>query len=71
MGEEHINKAYATGGAELAADAVERLVGIAPDYVLVTDTDGFLAMVGTLGEVEVDSESRSRPRTPTSRCTAG
>ena len=56
VGEERINKAYATGGAELAADAVERLVGIAPDYVLVTDTDGFLAMVGTLGEVEVDSE---------------
>ena len=55
-GEARINTAYATGGAELAAGAVERLVGIAPDYVLVTDTDGFLAMVGTLGEVEVDSE---------------
>jgi LCP family protein required for cell wall assembly len=55
-GEERINTAYATGGAELAAGAVERLVGIAPDYVLVTDTDGFLAMVDTLGEVDVDSE---------------
>ncbi len=55
-GEARINTAYAAGGAELAAGAVERLVGIAPDYVLVTDTDGFLAMVGTLGEVEVDSE---------------
>ena len=62
VGEERINKAYATGGAELAADAVERLVGIAPDYVLVTDTDGFLAMVGTLGEVEVDSEFAFRGR---------
>ena len=56
VGEERINAAYAQGGAELAAGAVERLVGIPPDYVLVTDTDGFLAMVGTLGEVEVDSE---------------
>ena len=55
-GEARINTAYDAGGAELAAGAVERLVGIAPDYVLVTDTDGFLAMVGTLGEVEVDSE---------------
>jgi LCP family protein required for cell wall assembly len=55
-GEARINTAYAAGGAELAAGAVERLVGIPPDYVLVTDTDGFLAMVGTLGEVEVDSE---------------
>ena len=55
-GEDRVNTAYATGGAELAAGAVERLVGIPPDYVLVTDTDGFLAMVGTLGEVDVDSE---------------
>ena len=55
-GEARINTAYEEGGAELAAGAVERLVGIAPDYVLVTDTDGFLAMVGTLGDVEVDSE---------------
>ena len=54
-GEARINTAYEEGGAELAAGAVERLVGIPPDYVLVTDTDGFLLMVGTLGEVEVDS----------------
>jgi LCP family protein required for cell wall assembly len=56
VGEDRINRAYLSGGAELAASAVERLVGIAPDYVMVTDTDGFLAMVGTLGDVEVDSE---------------
>ena len=70
-GEARINTAYAAGGAELAAGAVERLVGIAPDYVLVTDTDGFLAMVGTLGRSRSTPSSRSRPRTPTSRCTAG
>jgi LCP family protein required for cell wall assembly len=56
VGDDRINTAYATGGAELAAGAVERLVGIAPDYVMATDTDGFLAMVGTLGRVDVDSE---------------
>jgi LCP family protein required for cell wall assembly len=55
-GDARINTAYEEGGAELAAGAVERLVGIAPDYVLVTDTEGFLTMVGTLGEVDVDSE---------------
>ncbi len=56
VGEDRINTAYASGGAELAASAVERLVGIAPDYVLVTDANGFLAIVDTLGNVEVDSE---------------
>jgi LCP family protein required for cell wall assembly len=55
-GEARINTAYEEGDAELAAGAVERLVGIAPDYVLVTDADGFLAMVDTMGDVEVDSE---------------
>ncbi len=55
-GEARVNTALATGGPELAAGAVERLVGIAADYVMVTDTDGFLSMVGTLGQVQVDSE---------------
>ena len=55
VGEDRINTAYRTGGAELAAGAVERLVGIAPDYVMATDADGFLAMVGTLGKVDVES----------------
>jgi LCP family protein required for cell wall assembly len=60
VGEDRINTAYLRGGAELAAGAVERLVGIAPDYVMATDTDGFLAMVGTLGEVDVESEFEFR-----------
>ena len=56
LGEDRINTAYRKGGAELAASVVQRLVGIAPDYVMATDTQGFLAMVGTLGKVDVDSE---------------
>jgi LCP family protein required for cell wall assembly len=55
-GDARVNTALEAGGPELAATAVERLVGIAPDYVMVTDTDGFLSMVGTLGQLRVTSD---------------
>lgn len=54
-GRDRINNAYGIGGAEVAAQAVEDLVGIAPDYVMITGGDGFLSMVDTLGPVTVDS----------------
>jgi LCP family protein required for cell wall assembly len=50
-----INQAYKNGGAELAGSVVEDLVGIAPDYVLATEADGFVSMVDALGGVTVDS----------------
>jgi polyisoprenyl-teichoic acid--peptidoglycan teichoic acid transferase len=51
-----INEALPEGGTELAATAVEDLVGIAPDYVLVTGFRGFLAVTGELGGVDVEVE---------------
>jgi LCP family protein required for cell wall assembly len=50
-----INQAYKQGKGELAADVVADLVGIHPDYVLLTSGDGFVSMVDELGGVSVDS----------------
>ena len=54
-GLDRINNAYGIGGPDVAAQAVEDLVGITPDYVMITGGDGFLSMVDTLGRVTVDS----------------
>ncbi len=43
-GKDRINQALREGGQTMAAQAVEDLVGIAPDLVLVTAMDGFLAV---------------------------
>jgi polyisoprenyl-teichoic acid--peptidoglycan teichoic acid transferase len=50
-----INAAYKDGGAPLASTVVQHLVGISPDYVLLTAGDGFVSMVDELGGVTVDS----------------
>ena len=55
-GLDRINNAYEIGGAEVAAQATEDLVGIVPDYVMITGGAGFLGMVDTLGTVDVDSD---------------
>jgi polyisoprenyl-teichoic acid--peptidoglycan teichoic acid transferase len=59
-GKARINEAWSQGGGEqggpeLAARAVEDLVGVVPDFVLVTGFEGFLAMSEAVGEVEVRS----------------
>jgi len=60
IGLDRINNAWSEGGgeqggADVAARAVEDLVGIAPDFVLVTGFEGFLEMSEAVGEVEVRS----------------
>jgi LCP family protein required for cell wall assembly len=50
-----INTAYRLDGPGLAAQVVQDLVGIEPDYVLVTESGGFVDMVEALGGVTVDS----------------
>lgn len=55
-GLDRINAALREGGPTMAAEAVEDLVGIAPDLVLVTAMDGFLAMTEAVGGVDVRSE---------------
>lgn len=54
-GAARVNTALRDYGAEEAARQVTALTGIEPDVVLVTGFDGFLTMMGTLGDVEVDS----------------
>jgi LCP family protein required for cell wall assembly len=56
-GSGRINSALKLGGPELAATVVETLAGIAPDYVLVTGSDGFLSMVGAADGVTVHSST--------------
>jgi LCP family protein required for cell wall assembly len=48
-----INSAMVRGGPQLMARAVEGLVGIEPDYVMVTDFTGFRAMIDGIGGVRV------------------
>src|SRR3546814_1794468 len=48
-GNDKINSAMVLGGPQLMARAVEGLVGIEPDYVMVTDFTGFRAMIDQIG----------------------
>jgi polyisoprenyl-teichoic acid--peptidoglycan teichoic acid transferase len=57
VGVRRINIALREGGPTLAAHAIEELVGIAPDLVLVTASEGFLDMVAAAGGVTVDSDA--------------
>ncbi|MDR7255376.1 LCP family protein required for cell wall assembly [Nocardioides sp. BE266] len=54
-GSARLNTVLRDYDAEQVAEEVEALTGIQPDVVLVTGFDGFLSMMGTLGDVEVDS----------------
>ncbi|HEY9565888.1 MAG TPA: LCP family protein, partial [Nocardioides sp.] len=54
-GNDKINSAMVLGGPQLMARAVEGLVGIEPDYVMVTDFTGFRAMIDQIGGVELRS----------------
>jgi len=58
VGLARINQAYREDGAPLAARAVQELVGIRPDFVLVTGFDGFRSMTETVGGVDVVSSQR-------------
>jgi polyisoprenyl-teichoic acid--peptidoglycan teichoic acid transferase len=58
IGSERINQAYREGRAPLAARAVKDLVGIQPDFVLVTGFDGFRSMTSAVGGVDVVSSQR-------------
>jgi LCP family protein required for cell wall assembly len=53
-GQGRVNEAYRYGGAELQAETVRRLTGAPIQYVLTTTFAGFIAMIDSLGGVEVD-----------------
>ena len=70
--EDRINTAYATGGAELAARAVERPGRHRPGLRVATGRERLPRHGGHAGGGGGRlASSRSRPRTRTSRCTAG
>ena len=54
-GSARLNTALRDEGPEGVAAEVDDLLGIEPDVVLVTGFDGFLSMMGTVGDVKVDS----------------
>ena len=58
VGFDRINQAYKERGVPLAVQAVDELVGITPDFVLVTGFDGFRSMTETVGGVDVVSPQR-------------
>ena len=54
-GTNRINAAMSMGGPQLQARAMGNLLGIEPDYVLVTRFEGLENMVGSIGLIEVDN----------------
>jgi len=54
QGSQKINSAYASGGAKLAVETVEGLLGLDVDQVAIIDFDGFRRFIDSLGGVEVD-----------------
>ena len=55
-----INAAHVYGGPTLTELAVERLIGMKPDYYVKTNTKGFSKSVDILGGVEIDVERNMR-----------
>ena len=54
-GRARLNTALREEGPEGAAREVDDLLGIEPEVVVVTGFDGFLSMMGAVGDVDVDS----------------
>ncbi|MCP3422515.1 LCP family protein [Nocardioides pinisoli] len=54
-GRARLNTALRDEGPEGVAREVDDLLGIVPDVVLVTGFEGFLSMMGAVGDVRVDS----------------
>ncbi len=57
-GKDKINSANALGGADLARETVEDLLGIEIPYYVKTNFDGFKEIVDTLGGVDLEVEKR-------------
>lgn len=53
-----INAAYALGGTELMIRTVESISGMAINYYVIIDFQGFEKMVDTLGGIDVEVEKR-------------
>lgn len=58
IGPTKINAAYAFGGAGLQVRAVEDLLGIDIDHVVIIDFEGFQDLIDAIGGVEIDVERK-------------
>ncbi|MFC6153789.1 LCP family protein [Nocardioides yefusunii] len=54
-GQRRINDAMTVGGPQLQASVMGDLLGIEPDYVVVTRFEGFEQMLGAVGRITVDN----------------
>lgn len=54
-GRDRINAAMVRGGPQLQARAVAGLIGIEPDYVMVTRFEGFEGMVREIGNITINN----------------
>lgn len=55
VGSERINAALYYGGPQLLGETVGNLIGIQPDYVLVTRFEAFKRMMGHIGPIRVNN----------------
>ncbi|ATW24242.1 LCP family protein [Candidatus Formimonas warabiya] len=60
FGENKVNAANQLGGIELAKETISNLIKVPIDYYVVTNFDGFSAIVDTLGGVEIDVEQNMK-----------
>ena len=61
-GKNKINAAFSFGGAPLAVETLEQLLGTRMDHVALVDFDGFIRLTELLGGVTVDNEHASKSR---------
>jgi polyisoprenyl-teichoic acid--peptidoglycan teichoic acid transferase len=55
VGSERINASLYYGGPQLMANSIRNLIGIEPDYVVVTGFSGLINMVNDIGGITVDN----------------
>lgn len=62
VGNDRINAAYAIGGPNLSMKTASDLLGIPIQYYVMTDFEGFIALVDAIGGIEIDVEKDMRYR---------
>ncbi|RNB83512.1 LCP family protein [Brevibacillus panacihumi] len=66
-GESRINAAVVNGGPELAMKTVSKFTGLPVDRYVITDFEGFKALIDTIGGVELDVEKNMYYHDPTDK----
>jgi LCP family protein required for cell wall assembly len=66
-GRSRINSAIVDGGPELAMETVSQFTGLPVDRYIITDFEGFKALIDSVGGVELDVEKDMYYRDPTDK----